>query len=82
MKTSKRSNHMSDLTAKLKACAPEVQLYVTALKAENLKFQRQIAKLQAENESLRNRIKILKEEGGEIKLLVKPPVSKKDQQTT
>lgn len=38
------------------------QNFITALKAENLKLQRQIAKLQAENVTLNNRIKILEEE--------------------
>jgi hypothetical protein len=82
MKTSKRSNYGYELTAKLRACAPEVQHYVTALKAEKLRLLKQIAKLQVENESLEDRIKILKEEGGGIKLVVKPSVSKKDQHTT
>jgi len=68
---------MSDLPAKLKACDSEVKHYVSALKAENLKHQRKIAKLQAENLSLRNEIRILKEEGGEIKLVVPTPSSKR-----
>jgi len=79
MKTSKKSNHISDLTAKLKGCDPEVQHYVAALKAENLRLQKQIAKLQAENVPHKNRIKILEEEGGEIKVVVKPSISQKDQ---
>ncbi|MGA2468349.1 MAG: hypothetical protein ABSH06_28905 [Thermodesulfobacteriota bacterium] len=65
MEISKRSN--------------EVQRYVTALKAENLRLQRQIYKLKAEKVSLENEIKILKEKGGEIKLVVKPTIYKKNQ---
>ena len=79
MKPSKQSNHIPDPTAKLRGCHPEVQHYVAALKAENLRLQKQIAKLQAENVSHKNRIKILGEEGGEIKVVVKRSISKKDQ---
>jgi len=68
---------MSDLPAKLKACDFEVQYYVSALEAENLKHRRKIAKLQAENLSLRNEIRILKEGGGEIKLVVQTPFYKR-----
>ena len=79
MKTSKKSNHISDLTPKIRGCDPEVQYYVAALKAERLKLLKQIAKLQVENESLKDRIKILKEKGGEIKMVVKRSISEKDQ---
>lgn len=51
-----------DLSAKLKACDPEIQNYVIALEAENLKLQKQIAKHQAENVTLKNRVKVLEEE--------------------
>ena len=52
----------ASLTAKLKACDPEVQNYITALKAENLKLQQQIAKHQAHEVTQNNRIKVLEEE--------------------
>jgi len=56
------TNPMTSLRAKLKACDPEVQNYVTAFEAENLKLQRQIAKHQAHEITLNNRIKVLEEE--------------------
>jgi len=51
-----------DLSAKLKACDPEIQNYVIALDQENLKLQKQIAKHQAENVTLKNRIYLLEKE--------------------
>lgn len=54
-------NPMSALISKLKMADPEIQHYVTALEAENLKFQKQIGKLQSENLSLKNRIIILEQ---------------------
>jgi predicted nuclease with TOPRIM domain len=62
MDTSEKSDAMPELTAKLKACDPEIQDFITALKTKNLKLQKQIAKLQAENVTLNNRIKVLEEE--------------------
>lgn len=62
MKTSKKSEPTSDITTKLKACGAEIQHYVRALEAENLKLQREIAKHQAHNVTLNNRIKLLEEE--------------------
>jgi 16S rRNA C1402 (ribose-2'-O) methylase RsmI len=78
MKPSIENNPISELMAKLKTCDPEIQNYVTALKAENLKLQREIAKYQAQQVTLENRIKILEEENskGEIILHVHPPKSK------
>jgi hypothetical protein len=61
-KTTKKSNSMSSLRSKLKAADPEIQKYITALEAENLKCARQVSKLQAENVTLNNRIKVLEEE--------------------
>lgn len=60
--TIKEVDPMSSLRTKLKAAEPEIQNYVTALEADNLKFQRQIAKFQVENVTLHNRIKVLEEE--------------------
>jgi hypothetical protein len=65
MDTPEKSDPMPQLTAKLKACDPEIQNFIAALKTENLKLQRQIAKLQAEDVTLNNRIKVLEE--GEFK---------------
>jgi hypothetical protein len=53
---------MASLRVKLKAADPEIQNYVAALEAENLKLHRNIGKLQAENVSLNNRIKVFVEE--------------------
>lgn len=55
---------MSSLRMKLKKSDPEIQNYVLALEAENLKLQKQVAKLQAENVSLNNRIEALVEQKG------------------
>ncbi len=60
--TSEEPDSMSTLETKLKACDPEIQNYVFALQAENLKLQKQIAKLQANNVTLKNRIKVLEAE--------------------
>jgi hypothetical protein len=76
MKPSIENNPISELIAKLKTCDPEIQNYVTALKAENLKLQREIAKYQAQQVTLENRIKILEDSGGEIILQVHSPKSK------
>ena len=51
-----------ELKLKLKACDPEVQNYVIALKKENLKLQRRIAKQEAEYLSLHNNIQVRAEE--------------------
>lgn len=51
-----------ELHTKLRASDPEIEKYVVALTAENLKLQLQISKLQAHNVTLNNRIKILDEE--------------------
>lgn len=53
---------MSSLRAKLNVADPEIQHYVSALEAKNLKLQKQIAKHQVENVSLNNRIALLEEE--------------------
>ena len=58
----KKGDDSPDLSAKLKACDPEIQNYVIALDQENLKLQKQIAKHQAENVTLKNRIKVLGKE--------------------
>jgi uncharacterized coiled-coil DUF342 family protein len=51
-----------DLEANLETCDPEIQNFVTALKAENLKLHKQIAKLRAEKVSLQSQITVLTEE--------------------
>jgi hypothetical protein len=51
-----------ELKAKLKACDPEVQNYVIALKKENLKLQRRISKQEAAYLSLHNNIQVRAEE--------------------
>ncbi len=50
------------LRIKLKAAAPEIKNYITALIKENLKLQKEIAKCQASNVTLNNRIKVLEKE--------------------
>ncbi len=52
----------SELEKKLKESPMEVQLYVTALKSENLKLQKQIAKYQAQEVTLKNSIKLAKDD--------------------
>jgi len=47
---------MVSLRAKLKTADPEVQNYVSALEAENLKYAKKVGSLQANNLSLNNRI--------------------------
>ena len=61
-KTLQKTDSLSPLRTKLKACDPEIQNYVIALEKENLKLQKQIAKLQAENVTFNNRIKVLEAE--------------------
>ena len=61
-KTIKKANPLSPLNSKLKSCEMEVQHYVAALEAENLKLHKRIAKYQAESVSLNNQIKILKDD--------------------
>lgn len=62
LKTPPKTNPISSLKIKLKACDPEIQNYVNALVAENLKLHKKIAKQQVENVSLNSRIKVLEEE--------------------
>ena len=50
---------MAALRAKLKMCDLEVQNYVTALEAENLKCAKKVGQLQADNMALNNRIKAI-----------------------
>ena len=52
----------SELEKKLKESPMEVQHYVTALKSENLKLQKQIAKYQAQEVTLKNSIKLAKDD--------------------
>jgi len=72
-KTVNDSDPMSSLISKLKMADPEIQHYVTALEAENLKLRRQVGKLQAENVSLNNRITILEENTNERCVYETPP---------
>jgi len=51
-----------ELEAKLNASDPDVQRYLSALIAENLKLQKQIAKCQAGQVTLNNRIVALEQE--------------------
>ena len=51
-----------DIENKLRDCDFEIQNYVHALKAENLKAQQRIGKLQAEKVTLHSRITVLEEE--------------------
>ena len=63
----KKTDAKAELSAKLKACDPEIQNYVVALDQENLELQKQIAKHQAENVTLKNRIKVLEKEQYSLK---------------
>lgn len=56
-----RTSHDS-LDALIKRCPPGVKNFIRALKAENLKAQKQVAKLQAEKVSLQNRIRAMETE--------------------
>jgi predicted RNase H-like nuclease (RuvC/YqgF family) len=58
---------MASLRAKLKSAEREIQHYVAALEAENLKLHRKIGRLQADNTSLKNEVKVLVEENEENK---------------
>ena len=51
-----------ELQAKLKACDPEVQQYLVALKAENLRLHKQVVKLEAKKISGNNRVLALEEQ--------------------
>ena len=51
-----------ELEAKLNASDPDIQRYISALTAENLKLQKQIAKCQAGQVTLNNRIVALEQE--------------------
>jgi hypothetical protein len=62
-KTIKNVDSLSSLKTKLQRSDPEIQHYVTALEAENLKCAKKLAQLQAENVTLNNRITVLKELG-------------------
>lgn len=61
VKTINKTNPPSSLEKKLKTTDPEIQHYVVALKAENLKCTKKIAKLQAENITLNSRITVLED---------------------
>ena len=73
-KTTNNTGPVSSLRAKLKAADPEIQHYIAALEAENMKFQRQVGKMQAENTTLNNRIIILKENTNECCVHKTPPI--------
>lgn len=60
--TSPNTDPLSSLRIKLKTTDSEIQNYVTALEAENLKQAKHIAKLQAQNVSLQNRVKVYENE--------------------
>ena len=51
-----------ELEVKLNASDPDIQRYIAALTAENLKLQKQIAKCQARQVTLNNRIAALEQE--------------------
>jgi len=61
----KKINIPSDLTAKFEASDPEIQKFIIALDAENLKSQDIIAELRAKNVTLQNRITILEKENSQ-----------------
>ena len=67
-------NPMETLRTKLKACDPEIQQFVEALEAENLKSAKKIAKLQAENVKLNGWITILEEDTNKRCVHETPPV--------
>lgn len=73
LKATGNANPMSSLRSKLKVADPEIQHYVEALEAENLKLQRQVGKMQAENTSLNNRMTILKEDTNDRCVHETPP---------
>ena len=54
---------LSSLKVKLQKSDPEIQHYVSALEAENLKCVKKLAQMQAENVTLNNRITVLNELG-------------------
>jgi len=68
----------AEFEAKLKACDPEIQRYVSALEAENLKLNKQIAKYRAQETSLRNQIKILEDEQLRPKVIFSTNIRKLD----
>ena len=49
-----------DISAKLKVCEPELNLYICELEKINLRLHMKIAKLQAQNMDYQNEIKTLK----------------------
>jgi len=51
-----------ELEVKVNASDPDIQRYISALMAENLKLQKQIAKCQAGQVTLNNRIVALEKE--------------------
>jgi CII-binding regulator of phage lambda lysogenization HflD len=53
---------LPEIEVKLNASDPDIQRYVFALMAENLKLQKQIAKYQAAQVTLNNRIVALEQE--------------------
>ncbi|MCK6462814.1 MAG: hypothetical protein L6Q29_03300 [Candidatus Pacebacteria bacterium] len=60
-KTTDLPSDSSGLETNLKQADPEIQDFIAALKAENLKLQKKIAKLEAEKITLQNRIAVLEE---------------------
>ncbi len=65
----------TDIQMLLKTAEPSLREYVTALEAENLKLQKQIAKFQVNEVSSKNRITALEQEikkhGGTPKKITK-----------
>lgn len=55
-------HYFPEIEAKLNAADPDVRRYLSALSAENLKLQKQIAKCQAGQVTLNNRIVALEQE--------------------
>lgn len=56
------STESPELTAKLKACDPEIQCYISELKRIISELQRQNLKIEAQNVSLDSRVKLLEKE--------------------
>ena len=73
MKSKKPLPLSSKPISKKQSSDSQLQQDITALKAENLKFQKQIAKLNAEQISLRNKIIILEENTNERCVHETPP---------
>lgn len=71
--TPEQSIPSQTLRSKLKTCAPEIQNFVAALEAENLKCVKKLAKLQTDDVTLDSWINILDENTDERCVHSLPP---------